>query len=427
MKKFFLTLLSTILCLSVFAQEPDPNRLILVEKSGNYKSYVVDRLDHIEFRNVEGEVAADIEILEVTLETVTVNIMRTQSCQAFKLACYPTVRIASASDDALAATVDKEVATMYWQDFLPAAMSGAGLEPKTEYTLVTVGFDSFGTACDVRRASFTTPAIPVIGEPYVDVEVVDVQKQQFTLKFSPNADVSQYTYVAGAAGEMQAQYEMFAPVFGFSNFGEMIAMWGVLSEGESEFTWTGMQPNTEYEVFIQAYDAAGTMADYQVYTLTTEALGGEGEASVTITLGNYELADWGGEMLPSQYITFTPNDQASAYRFGVYLAEEYDSMSEAIKADLCSEPPMPMAYWFFYDPVSTDYQINPNTECVAIAAAKNINNEWGPVTEVRFTTPENASDPNAARSKVIKKRTVKANKQRGVVPVLGNKITLKAL
>ena len=427
MKKFFLTLLSTILCLSVFAQETDPNRLILVEKSGNYKSYVVDRLDYMEFRTVEGEVAADIEILEVTLEVVTVNIMRTQSCQAFKLACYPAVRVASVSDDALAATVDAEAKETYWQDFLPALMSGAELEPKTEYTIVTVGYDSFGTACDVRRASFTTPAIPVIGEPYVDVEEVDVQQQQFTLRFKPNADVSKYAYIAGAAGEIQSQYEMFAPMFGFSNFGEMIAMWGVPSEGETEFTWTSMQPGTDYEVFIQAYDVAGTMADCQVYTLTTESLGGEGEASVTITLGKYELADWWGEMLPSQFITFTPNDQASAYRFGVYLAEEYDSMAEAIKADLCSEPPMPMANWFYYDPISTDYQIDPNTECVAIAAAKNINNEWGPVTELRFTTPANAADPNAAPSKVIKKRTVKADKQRGVVPVVGKKITLKAL
>ena len=427
MKKFFLTLLSTILCLSVFAQETDPNRLILVEKSGNFKSYVVDRLDYIEFRTVEGEVAADIEILDVTLEIVTVNIMRTQSCQAFKLACYPSVRVASASDDALVAAVDAEVKDMFWQDFLPAEMSGANLEPKTEYTIVTVGYDSFGTACDVRRAEFTTPAIPVIGEPYVDVEVVDVQQQQFTLRFTPNADVSTYAYVAGAAGEMQSQYEMFAPMMGFSNFGEMIASWGVPSEGVTEWTWTGMQPGTEYEVFIQAYDAAGTMADYQVYTLTTESLGGDGVAEVAITLGDYVLADWNGEILPSQYITYTPNDQSSAYRFNVYTADIYDADSEIIKAELCSDPPMPMAYWFFYEELTTDYQINPNTECVAIAAAKNAKGEWGPVNEVRFTTPANAADPNAAPSKVIKKRTFKTKNQRGVVPVLGKKITLKAL
>lgn len=427
MKKFFLTLLSAILCLSVFAQDIDPNRLLIIEKSGNYKSYVVDKLDYIEFRNVEGEVAADIEILEVTLEQLLVKITRTQSCQAFKLACYPTVRIANSSDDAIAAAVDAESANMYWQDFESAAMSGANLEPKTDYTLVTVGFDSYGTVCDVRKAEFTTPAIPLVGDPQVAVELLDVQKFEFTLKFTPNADVSKYAYVAGAVGELEAQYAQFAPMFGFGNMGEMIAMWGVPCEGETEFTWTSMQPGTDYEVFIQAYDAAGTMADYQVYTLTTESLGGEGEANVTITVGKYELADWWGEMLPSQFMTFTPNDQSAAYRFAVYTAEQYDPEAEAIKADLCTEPPMPMANWFFYEEVSTDYQIDPNTECVAIAAAKNIKGEWGPVTEVRFTTPAQANEPAAAPSKVIKKRTPKTNFQRGVVPAAKQKLTLTAL
>ena len=418
MKKFFLTLLSTILCFSVFAQDIDPNRILIIEKSGYYKSYVVDKVDYMEFRTVEGEVAADIEILDVTLETVTVKIMRTQSCQAFKLGCYPSVAISSASDDALASKLDGETTSMYWQDFEQASMSGAELEPNTAYTLVTVGYDSYGTVCDVRKAEFTTPSIPLVGNPEVAIEVVDVQKYEFTVKFTPNADVAKYSVVAGAVGEMQSQYEMFAPMFGFSNFGEMIAMWGVSYTEEDQFTWTGMQPNTEYEVFVQAWDAAGTMADYQVYTLSTLGLGGEGEASVNITVGKYELADWWGDMLPSQFMTFTPNDQSSAYRFSVYIASDYDSQAEALKADLCSEPPMPMANWFFYEEVTTDYQIDPNTECVAIAAAKNINDEWGPVTEVRFTTPASATDPAAAPSKVIKKRTPKVVKQQGVVPAM---------
>jgi hypothetical protein len=144
-------------------------------------------------------------------------------------------------------------------------------------------------------------------------------------------------------------------------------------------------------------------------------LGGDGEANVTITLGKYELAEWWGEMLPSQYITFTPNDQSSAYRFGVYTAEQYDPYADAIKADLCSNPPVPTSGWFFYEEISTDYQINPNTECVAIAAAKNINGEWGPITEVRFTTPETIEGETevTAPNKTIMKRQPKKNKQRG--------------
>ncbi|MBP3671886.1 MAG: hypothetical protein J6J06_07980, partial [Bacteroidaceae bacterium] len=150
-------------------------------------------------------------------------------------------------------------------------------------------------------------------------------------------------------------------------------------------------------------------------------------AEVTITLGDYVLADWGGEMLPSQFVTYTPNDQASAYRFNVYLAEEYDPVAEDIKADLCTEPPMPMTGWFFYEPITTDYQINPNTECVIIAAAKNINGEWGPINEFRFTTPAEAVAADMAPSRVIAKRNMENNAhQAGTLPaqVKSNKVML---
>lgn len=85
---------------------------------------------------------------------------------------------------------------------------------------------------------------------------------------------------------------------------------------------------------------------------------------------------------------------------------------------------MPTTCWFFYDEITTDYQINPNTECVAIAAAKNANNEWGLITELRFTTPESTDGATEAPSKDIKKRLQKSNNQRGVAPKMkGIKLT----
>ena len=423
MKKFFVTLFAAAMGLSAFAQEVDPNRLILVDKSGNYKSYVVDNVDHLEFRTVEGEVAADVEILDVTLEGITISVQRTEACQAFKLACYASNKIANASDVALANAVDQESKTFYSQDFPSAQMTGMDFEPKTSYTIVTLGYDSYGTPVGVRRAEFTTPAIPVQGNPSVDMEVVSTDKYSFTLKFTPNADVSKYSFVAGEVGTMQSQYEMFAPMFGYSNFGQMIESWGIAKTEVSEYTYTNMQPGTEYEVFVQSWDVNGTMADYQVYTVSTDGLGGTGTAEVTISLGKYVLNDWNGEQLPSQFMTFTPNDQAAAYRFAVYTAAEYDPEADAIKQELCSEPPMPMKNWFFYEEITTDYQINPNIECVAIAAAKNANGEWGPVTENRFTTPaevESGDTPEAtATSKLIKGRNMSKNvKVEGMIPTL---------
>ncbi|MBP3671255.1 MAG: hypothetical protein J6J06_04745, partial [Bacteroidaceae bacterium] len=323
MKKFLLAILSSILCLSMFAQETtDVNRLLIYEKSGNMKGYVLDKVDYMEFETIEGEVAANVTVNEVTLEKVNLSVFRTESCEAFKLSCYPTSRIASYSDDVLASMVDSETSDMYFQDFESADMTGIEFDPITDYTIVTVGIDGFGILCDVRKVEFTTPSKPLVGDPQVAVAEVDIQQYEFTLKFTPNADVSKFSVLAGEKGSLMSQFEMFAPMFGYANVGQMIEGWGVQFTEESEFTWKSMQPGKEYEVFIQAWDAEGTMAQHQEYYLTTKSLGGEGTAEVTITLGDYVLADWGGEMLPSQFVTYTPNDQASAYRFNVYLAEE---------------------------------------------------------------------------------------------------------
>lgn len=413
MKKILLVIAALLLSCGLYAQNTEINRLLLHGPST--KGFIINNVDSLTFATVEGEVAADIELLSYDLETLTVAITRTASCEGFKIAFEPTVSIASMSDQHLAEYIDNNENEIYYQDFTGATMSGIEILPSTEYTIMTVGIDVYGVLCDVKKVGFTSPSAPILGNPEVATEIIELNQFGFTIKFTPNEDVSKYCVVAGAKGEMQSQYEMYAPTFGFSNIGEMIEMWGAPFTAEGSFEWEDLAPNTIYEVFIQAWDNNGVMAPYQVFEVTTEALGGEGTAEVTITPGEYKLADWWGEMLPSQFITYTPNDQVSAYRFAVYTAEQYDPDSEAIRQELCSEPPMPMVGWFYHEEVTTDYQINPNTECVAIAAAKNINGEWGPVTELRFTTP--ADMPSKSASKTIKERKLNTNNSKGTVPV----------
>ncbi len=413
MKKILLVIAALLLSCGLYAQNTEINRLLL--HGSSTKGFIINNVDSLTFATVEGEVAADIELLSYDLETLTVAITRTASCEGFKIAFEPTVSIASMSDQHLAEYIDNNENEIYYQDFTGATMSGIEILPSTEYTIITVGIDTYGVLCDIRKVEFTSPAETILGTPEVTTEIVELNKFDFTLKFTPNEDVSKYSVVAGAKGEMQSQYETFAPAFGFSNIGQMIEMWGASFTAENSFQWTGMAPGTEYEVFIQAWDKNDKMTPYQVFELTTLSLGGEGTAEVAITLGEYKLADWWGEMLPSQFVTFTPNDQASAYRFGVYLAEAYDPYAEVIKQDLCSEPPVPMPNWFFYEEVNTDYQINPNTEFVVIAAAKNIKGEWGPISEVRHTTP--ADMPSKSASKTIKERKLTKNNSKGTAPV----------
>lgn len=414
MKKILLVIAALLLSCGLYAQNTGINRLLLHSNTGT-KGFILNNVDSLTFANVEGEVAASIELIDYDLEKLTVAVTRTPSCASYKIALEPTVKIANMSDEYLATYIDEQEDAVYNQDFTEAEMTGIEILPSTEYTIMTVGIDVYGVLCDVKKVEFTSPAETILGKPEVATEIVEVNKFDFSVKFTPNEDVSKYSVVAGAKGEMQSQYETFAPMFGFSNIGQMIEMWGLPYTEVDTVQWKDLAPGTVHEVYIQAWDKDGKMAPYQIFEVTTESLGGEGTAEVTITIGKYELADWGGEMLPSQFVTYTPNDQASAYRFGVYLAEAYDTAAEVIKQDLCSEPPVPMPNWFFYEEVNTDYQINPNTEFVVIAAAKNIKGEWGPISEVRHTTP--ADMPSKSASKAIKERKLTKNNSKGTAPV----------
>lgn len=432
MKKLLLLVTAMFLSFGIYAQDSEtPNRL-LIHQGYNTTGYNMEKVDSLTFARVEGEVAANVEIFEYNLDTVVLSVTRTPSCVGFMIGIEGSIIIASMTDDQIAQYISTQSPTKYYQDFESATLTGISLQAGTEYSVITVGIDEYGVFGDVKTVEFTTEDPNVVGDPHVEAELIEANLYDFTIGFTPNQYVSKYYCVADRKGLLQQQYEQFAPMFGFTNIGEMITMWGIERTGKTSNQWTQLAPNTEYEVYIQAYDAAGNMAPYQVFETSTLPLGGEGTAEVTITLGEYKLTEWYDDqgnpvMLPSQFITFTPNDQASAYRLGVYFEREYDQYKEEIQQELCSENTMNMAYWFQHEELTTDYQIDPNTACVAIAAAKNINNEWGPVTELRFTTPaEAATKSNSGRISARKFNSINTHVA-GTIPSLKQKGQLRLI
>ena len=444
MKKFTIMLAGLAMAAApsfMQAQEQEPNRLLLYNTIGNRTGYVLDRVDSIGFARIDGEVKAEVDIMDVTLDSIVLSVKKTPDCYGFKINVLPAV-IANAYNDLTLITYlnMRTSSPTFNEDFSHAQLTGVELQPSTDYVVVTVGIDGYGVEDGVVRAPITTPGIPLVGNPEVKAEVVDRQLKSFSVKFTPNDDVSDYYCVAGEKGTMQEQLEMFGPMMGLSSMTDLIMTWGVARSEEEVVEWTGMAPNEEYEVFYVALDKEGSPAPYQVLETSTLSLGGDGVAEVSMELGDYIYTMWGEELKPSQFITFEPNDQASCYRFSVYKAEIYDGDTEAIKQELCSDPPMPMAYWFFYDAMSTDFQIDPLTECVAIAAAKNANGEWGSVNELRFTTPEEplpseegyAAPARKTSGKNVIKSRIKASRESsqftpGRVPALAkpNKIELR--
>lgn len=68
MKKFFTLILCAVACLSVYAQNTDLNRLIIRDKGGYIHPYAINNLDSMFFHQIDGRVAADIEIKDVAIK-----------------------------------------------------------------------------------------------------------------------------------------------------------------------------------------------------------------------------------------------------------------------------------------------------------------------------------------------------------------------
>lgn len=411
MKKALFTLFLTALTAFSALAQTQPERILIHKSTGDLVSFLAERVDSITFPTVEGEVAADVTISEVSVEVVKLAIQRTEECDYFKIKIFPELQVNRISDDAvLADYIDQNVQDTYYQDFSSGELQTDELEPDSKYVLCTLGYDIYGTPCTVRRYPFATPRMPLVGSPEVVSTIAEVNKYDFTLSFHKNADCAAFAAVAGEKGTMQQQYEQWGPMMGFKNFGDLVKSWGFQSNNavDTTFTWTGMTPGTDYEVFVQGWDVNGTYMDVDTINISTTKLGGEGLALVDVELGSYVMGEWPNEdntgtvELPSQFISFVPNDQTAAYRMGVYLAPTYDADPEGINSYTASEPPFPgMTGWFQYEALETDYQIDPNTEFVVVTAAKNANNEWGTIKADRFTT---ASEVSAAAPYVSLKK-----------------------
>lgn len=404
-------MLLVVVCV-LFAQAEN-NRLIVYPASGQPTPFVSSRIDSLVFTTVEGRVAADIIVHSAKTTELTVSFTRTPACDGFKFSIVPKLwNDGNLQNDASAASyIHSAEQQMYYENFDQGTLSGIELKPGVEYVLMTLGYDRLGTQCDVVRVPFTTPAVALSGNPQVKATIEEVKNHEFSITFEPNSDVDGYATVAGEKGTTLDMIRETAMMFGFSCVGDAIQKWGITETSKETKSWTDMEAGVDYEIFIQAWDKNGTYAEMQVVELKTKAYGTSETANVEITAGKYEYADWFGEMLPSQFIKFTPDENTNGYYIGVYVAEQYDQYTQAEIVDAILTNPTSKT---FYGVLETDFQINPNTEFVALAIPKNADGEVGNIAVKRFTTPATvggaAANVPAGKQKTIPQRKVEEKK-----------------
>lgn len=411
MKKIYTLIVLTLTAVSLMAQGTTPNRLIVRDTKGQPHSFVTDRVDSIFFDCVEGEVAAHVTVKDVLLQDesgqvdqVTLSVTRTESCQAFAIACMTKVLADALADDAsVAYYFENQPSELYYTDFTDAQMTGFDFAfvPGGEYAIITLGYDKWGTPSHASVAHFTAPGREIQGTPSVTGNLDQLSADQATVTFTPNKDVAGYACCLFLKGEAESQFAMWGPMMQFSCIGDMVKAWGYNETVATTKTWNGLTPNTEYEVLVQCWDAQGTYADLITIPFTTLKLGGEGVAEVSI-----EVKEFGGNLLNGfwQRVVYTPNDQSALHRDIIIEETAFNEKGEEGVKDLLMTDFPEDPYWDQYGVNDVQWEAKANTTYYAVSMAKNINDEWGPLAKVRFTTPSSEGQPTLGTAKKVNPR-----------------------
>lgn len=427
-KKILSTLALSLAMLTASAQS-QPNRLIVHQKSGGFTSYRLGSVDSLSFYNVEGEVRADVKVNKFnsgeTGDTLWVAVTKTPACSSYRIDVLPSVRAKAYSDDVIASYFNQQKgATAFYDDFTNAQLTGFStkFEPDTKYTVFTLGYDQLGTPCEVSRAEIETPVGDIVGNPQVACTVTKADYQALTFSFKPNEDVSSYYITIFPEGGAEAQFNQWGPMFGFANMSAMIRQFsGYAYEGEMEHTINGLNPGTDYELYILPLDAEGNNGKLQITKCKTKAMGGEGKSVMTITIG--EFADY-GENGCAQTVTYTPNDQTNLHRDIIVDKAKFLDKDGSWKGDESKvieylQTPNPMdSNWDQYGEDVATWGVDANTTYIAYSIGQNAKGEWGELAKKEFTTPAAASAPAyaPATSTVMKRVAPAQAKKPGMAP-----------
>ncbi|HEY9551522.1 MAG TPA: hypothetical protein VIQ97_04485 [Prevotella sp.] len=338
----------------------------------------------------EDRVGVNITLKNQKSGTITLTAKKTSACASYGLLTMTSDIANMINDGNMAEFMKKNKrCKKFTENLKKVNMVEAGFVglPNTDYTLFVLPFDHTGNAGIVERHPFKTPNVPVAGSPKIDVKVVSVGPDSVSVEFSPNADVAGYAICQIEAGAADSLLRQHGRILGFSNLPDMIRSFSGKDYLEKKtHTWNELAPNTAYEYFAQGWDKNGRYMDLVKIPAKTGKLGGPGEATVNITVGDFAGSDATGYF---QIVLYAPNDQAALHRDIIITEEAYnkaDMGDEGVIKLLQQEAPND-PYWNQYRVDKAQWNATPNTAYIACSIAKNVNGEWGPLQKVRFVTP----------------------------------------
>lgn len=149
------------------------------------------------------------------------------------------------------------------------------LAPNTSYVVAYVGRNKYGQLSGVKHASFSTIAritdTPDASEADINITISDSGRTSLRLNYSYNQNTAVFYH----------QYIMTPDLLEDGNKAELIKyllsadsnVWPAEATGGVEsFTWTGLNPATEYTFAYLAEDWNGVLTDVKIVKANTEAI-----------------------------------------------------------------------------------------------------------------------------------------------------------
>ena len=215
---------------------------------------------------------------------------------------------------------------------------------------------------------FAAVALFATATPNVTITVDDVQTTSYTCSFAKNTDCTNYYICTGEPGS----FDMWIGSFFGSTLEEIVCAWGINYATDTTYTWTSMNPGTQYVVYVVAISE--TDSTLVTDTLTTMSGGGHGTSIVTVSVTNPTLDGITTKAEPnSETMLF----KDIVFETGVLDSVAFDTVVSWMQND----------YYTYYE---TDEWVwttlDSCTEYIFMAQGMNADSVWGPVDSVRFTT-----------------------------------------
>lgn len=189
---------------------------------------------------------------------------------AEKPECSLAVSRAGASMVDMNVEMKKNCVAMFYRIF-----SASDLAPNTSYVVAYVGRNKYGQLSGVKHASFSTIAritdTPDASEADINITISDPGRTSLKLNYSYNQNTAVFYH----------QYIMTPDLLEDGNKAELIKyllsadsnVWPAEATGGVEsFTWTGLNPATEYTFAYLAEDWNGVLTDVKIVKANTEAI-----------------------------------------------------------------------------------------------------------------------------------------------------------